>query len=163
MKRQETSISLVTKLFLFSILHGLIYVNYIDLVVPGSNIPGYHLWLVVTYFIAFIPLLFLLGLEEWKLILCLGLTASLMNDLFYYPVGILLFQRPCNLYDWYLFQLGFKGLTYSWTFNAGIFKIPVTSLLMGSSIYLRAAAILLLIYKRQNQRPARIHAGVSIT
>lgn len=146
----------VSKLFIYSIVHGLLYVNYIDLVVPGSNIPGYHLWLIVTYFITFIPLLLLLGFDEWKLVVSLGLTVSLMNDLFYYPIGILLFQRPCNLYEWYMFQLGFKGFTVSWSFNAAIFMIPVTSLLMGATIYLRAAAIAALTFKRRSYKLSRV-------
>jgi len=138
---------LLSKLFIYSILYGLLNINYIDLVVPGSNLPGYHLWLWLAYFVPFIPLLLVLGLDEWELVGSLGLTASLMNDLFYNPIGILLFQKPINLSDWYMFQLGFKGFTVAWSFNAGAFTIPVTSLLMGATIYLRTAIITGLIYK----------------
>lgn len=133
-----------SKLFIFSIIYGLFYVNYIDLVVPGSSVPGYHAWLAVTYFISFIPIILIWGLKEWKLVLCLGLTASLMNDLFYYPVSLLLFGRAPDLYSWYMFQLGFKGFTPAWTFNAGFMKFTVTSLLMGVSIYARIAIVTVL-------------------
>ena len=132
------------KLFIFSIFYGLLFINYIDLVVPGSNVPGYHAWLAVAYFISFVPLLFLWGLSRWKLVLSLGLTASLMNDLFYYPVSLILFGKAPDLYEWYLFQLGFKGLTRAWTFNAGIFTLPVTSILMGASIYIRIMLVTIL-------------------
>jgi len=132
------------RLFIFSIVYGLFYVNYIDLVVPGSNVPGYHAWLGVTYFISFIPVILILGLREWKLVLCLGLVASLMNDLFYYPISLLFFGRAPDLYSWYMFQLGFRGFTTAWTFNAGFLTFKVTSLLMGASIYARVAIIVAL-------------------
>ncbi|MCS7096328.1 MAG: hypothetical protein RMK50_04640 [Nitrososphaerota archaeon] len=137
----------VSKLFIFSVIYGLFYINYIDLVVPGSAVPGYHAWLGVTYFISFIPVILIWGVREWKLVLCLGLTASLMNDLFYYPVSLLLFGRAPCLYDWYMFQLGLKGFTRAWTFNAGFITFPITSLLMGASIYLRIALITALALK----------------
>ncbi|MEM2815892.1 MAG: hypothetical protein QW056_04835 [Candidatus Bathyarchaeia archaeon] len=137
----------VSKLFIFSIVYGLFYINYIDLVVPGSNVPGYHAWLGVTYFISFIPVILIWGIREWKLVLCLGLTASLMNDLFYYPISLLLFGKAPDLYGWYMFQLGLKGFTRAWTFNAGFFTFPITSLLMGASIYLRIAIIAALALK----------------
>lgn len=140
-------LSPASKLFIFSIIYGLFYVNYIDLVVPGSAVPGYHAWLGITYFISFIPVILIWGIREWKLVLCLGLTASLMNDLFYYPVSLILFGKAPDLYNWYLFQLGFKGLARAWTFNAGLFTFPITSLLMGASIYLRIATIAVLAMK----------------
>lgn len=139
------------KLFIFSIVYGLFYVNYIDLVVPGSKVPGYHVWLAITYFIPFITLTCIWGLKKWKLIISLGLTASLMNDLFYYPISLVLFGKSPDLFNWYLFQLGLKGFAHAWTFNAGFIKFPITSILMGTSIYLRTAIIIgLTINKRQS-------------
>ncbi|MBC7129993.1 hypothetical protein H5T51_02080 [Candidatus Bathyarchaeota archaeon] len=146
MKREENNPA-AFRLFIFSILYGLFFINYIDLVVPGSNVPGYHAWLGIAYFISFIPIILMEGLREWRLVLSLGLMASLMNDLFYYPVSMILFGRAPDLYNWYLFQLGFKGFTTAWTFNAGFFTIKVTSILMGTSIYLRAAIIAVLTLK----------------
>ncbi|MEM2523027.1 MAG: hypothetical protein QXW82_07770 [Candidatus Bathyarchaeia archaeon] len=148
-----------SKLFIFSIIYGLFYINYIDLVVPGSNVPGYHAWLGAAYFISFVPVILIWGVREWKLVLCLGLTASLMNDLFYYPVSLLLFGKAPDLYNWYMFQLGFKGFTRSWTFNAGFFTFPMTSLLMGVSIYLRIAIIAALAMKGRVQGKGRWMTG----
>ncbi|MEM4958261.1 MAG: hypothetical protein QXX12_00125 [Nanopusillaceae archaeon] len=51
---------LVVKLVLYSLVFGALHVNYIDLVVPGSSVPGYHLWLVIHYFAPFITVVALL-------------------------------------------------------------------------------------------------------
>ena len=137
----------LTKLAVYSALYGFLAINYIDLVVPGSEVPGYHLWLCVQYFAPFIPILFLLGFDDWELVLVMGLLGSLFNDLGYYPVAMLLFGRKVDLIEWYRFQLGFKGLEHGWDFNAGFFKIPVYSITMGLSIYARALAVALLAHK----------------
>jgi len=143
---------LLSKLLIYSVLYGVFSINYIDLVVPGSNVPGYHLWLLIAYFAPFIPLLLLFGFEDWELVGGLGLTASLMNDIFYYPTGMLLLRTSVNLSEWYLFQFGFKGFDVWWSFNAGFFTIPVTSLLMGLTIYLRIGIVVALIYKWWNYK-----------
>jgi hypothetical protein len=136
------------KLFAYSILYGLFSVNYIDLAMSGSNVPGYHLWLLVSYFAPFVPLLLFFGLQDWELVASLGLTASLMNDLFYYPVGMLMFQRSVNLGDWYSQQLGLKGLSYAgFMFDVGSLRIPVMSWMMGLTIYLRIVIIVALTIK----------------
>lgn len=129
---------------IFSLLYGIFYVNFIDIITPGSSIPGYHLWLMILYFIPFLSLLIIYGLRMWKIIVFLAFIVSLMNDLLFYPVKLLFFQKSPNLYEWYLFQLGFKGTTTAWTFNAAFLTIPVTSILMGLTIYLRVAIIMLL-------------------
>jgi len=138
---------LLAKLLAYSAIYGLIHVNYIDLVTPGSNIPGYHLWLIALYFAPFIPILFTLGFDDWELLVSMGLTASLMNDLFYHPIGMLLLGRKVNLLDWYLFQLGLKGFETRWSLNLGFTTIPVSSILMGTSIYIRVVCITLLLMK----------------
>jgi len=138
---------LLAKLIAYSSIYGLIHVNYIDLVVPGSNVPGYHLWLIALYFAPFVPILFTLGFDDWELLVSMGLTASLMNDLFYHPIGMLLFGREVNLLDWYLFQLGLKGLRVDWSLNLGFASIPVSSLLMGASIYARVVLTGILLHK----------------
>jgi len=135
------------KLLVYSALYGLFHINYIDLIVPGSYIPGYHLWLTMMYFAPFIPILFLYGFDNWELVVSLGLLASLMNDLFYYPVGLILFGIRVDLVEWYKWQLGFKGLDVKWCFNGGFFRIPVSSALMGLSIYARIAAVVFLCWK----------------
>ncbi|MEM0457406.1 MAG: hypothetical protein QXI01_06795 [Nitrososphaerota archaeon] len=121
--------------------------NYIDLVTPGSSIPGYHLWLIALYFAPFVPILLILGFDDWELLVSMGLTASLMNDLFYYPIGMLLFGRTVDLLDWYMFQLGFKGFEVHWHANLGFTVIPVSSLLMGASIYVRLIIVVLLLVR----------------
>ena len=143
----ESKKEFLIKLIAYSSLYGLFHVNYIDLVTPGSNIPGYHLWLVILYFAPFIPILFLLGFDDWELAVSMGLLASLMNDLFYYPVGMLLFGRRYDLLEFYKFQLGLKGFEVRWFFNGGFFTFPVSSILVTSSIYLRVIAIYLLCYR----------------
>lgn len=144
------------KLFTYSALYGLFSINYIDLAMEGSNVPGYHLWLLISYFAPFVPLLLFFGLEDWGLVASLGLTVSLMNDLFYYPVGMLMFQRSVNLNDWYSQQLGFKGFSSAgWIFDAGIFRVPVASWMMGLTIYLRIVIIVALTIKFYGHRAER--------
>lgn len=135
------------KLILYSVIYGLLMINYIDLVTPGSNIPGYHLWLIIQYFAPFIPILCLFGFENWELVLSLGLLGSLMNDLFYAPIGILCFNKNYNLVDWYLWQLGFYMFDVKWQANIGFTLIPVSSLLMGVLIYARIITTAALCYK----------------
>jgi hypothetical protein len=54
--------------------------------------------------------------------------------------------RTVDLHEWYSFQFGFKGLQDSWTFNGG-FTFPVTSLLMGLTVYARTALTYALLMK----------------
>jgi hypothetical protein len=140
-------VEFAVKLVVYSALYGFLAVNYIDLVVPGSSVPGYHLWLVFQYFAPFIPILFALGFDDWEIVLSMGFLGSLMNDLGYYPAAMLFFGREVDLADWYMFQLGFRGFEARWIFNGGFFTFPVTSLVMGLSIYARAALTCLLAWK----------------
>jgi hypothetical protein len=94
-----------------------------------------------------VPLLFLLGFDNWKLVAGMGLLGSLFNDLGYYPAAFLFFGRKVDLAEWYVFQLGFKGMETAWTFNGGFFTFPMTSLLMGLSIYARVIAVTLLTWR----------------
>jgi len=138
---------LLIKLMVYSVIYGLFSINFIDLVIKGQHIAGYHIWLTFAYFAPFIPLLLLFGFKDWELVAGLGFMASLMNDLFYYPVGNALLNSSVNLFDWYSFQLGFKGFTVWWNFNGGFFIVPVTSLLMALSIYVRVGLVVALIYR----------------
>jgi hypothetical protein len=70
-----------------------------------------------------------------------------MNDLTYAPIGIILLNRKYDLVDWYLFQLGFRGSEVRWFMDYGVFEVPVTSLGLGISIYLRIILTFLLIAK----------------
>ena len=94
----------LVKLLGFSFVYGLLSVNFIDLVLIGNTIPGYHLWLAFSYFSPFVPVLLISGLEDWELVAGLGFVASLMNDLFYHPVGIALLGNSVDLVKRYSFQ-----------------------------------------------------------
>lgn len=137
----------LSKLIAYSTIYGLLMINYIDLVTPGSNIPGYHLWLIIQYFAPFLSILCLLGFEDWELIVSLGLLGSLMNDLFYAPIGMILFGKEYDLIEWYLWQLGFHLFDVKWYANLLFIMIPVSSSLMGASIYARIITTILLCYK----------------
>jgi len=127
-------------LIAFAFLYGLLAINYIDLTTNGSQTPAYHLWLLAMYFAPSAPVVLALGRGAWRLALSMGLVASLANDLFYRPVGALLFGRG-DLAEWYMWQLGLRGMDTRWAFNAGVFEVPVSSLAMGLSIYARLAAL----------------------
>jgi uncharacterized membrane protein HdeD (DUF308 family) len=132
------------KLILFSAFYGLVLVNWIDLF--ATSAPAYHIWLILTYMAPFGVLIVFQGLKDWQLALSLGLLVSLMNDLGYYFVGDLLFGFHKALIPWVEGQLGFYGSQLLFTFQGGAFTIPVTSTLMGISIYARIAVVALILY-----------------
>ncbi|PVX27614.1 MAG: hypothetical protein CW716_01390 [Candidatus Bathyarchaeum sp.] len=142
----------LSKLGIYSILYGLFGINFIDLVIAGPTIAGYHIWLTIAYFVPFLPLLLLFGFEDWELVGALGLTASLMNDVFSCPVGMLFLGVNVNLSEWYAFQLGFKGFEVWWNFNGGFVMVPVSSLLMGLTIYARIGIVGALVYRWWNYK-----------
>ncbi|MCI4342199.1 MAG: hypothetical protein L3K11_07500 [Thermoplasmata archaeon] len=132
------------KVVLFSLLYGLVLINWIDLF--GKTVPGYGLWLILTYFAPFWMMLVYEGFSEWPLAVTLGLLVSLANDVGYFFVGNLLFGFNVNLGPWIAGQLGLQGSTIVTTFQGGSFVIPVSSLLMGLSIYARIVAVSLGLY-----------------
>jgi hypothetical protein len=87
----------------------------------------------------------ILGWKNWDLFLALGLLSSLMNDLFYAPMSNYFFGGSYNLSEWFLQQLGFRGNIVIYHFQGGFFTFPVTSWLMGLSIYLRILLIFFLL------------------
>jgi uncharacterized membrane protein HdeD (DUF308 family) len=127
------------KVVLFSLFYGLVLINWIDLF--GKSVPGYGVWLILTYFAPFMVLLVFEGLSEWPLALSLGLLVSLANDVGYYFVGNLLFGFHQNLGPWIAGQLGFEGTQLVTIFQAGFVSINVDSWQMGLSIYLRAIVV----------------------
>jgi uncharacterized membrane protein HdeD (DUF308 family) len=129
------------KVVLFSLFYGLVMINWIDLF--GKQVPGYGIWLLLTYFAPFMVLLVFEGFSEWALALSLGLLVSLANDVGYFFVGNLLFGFHENLATWIAGQLGFQGSTIVTTFEGGSFAINVTSWEMGLSIYVRAIIVFL--------------------
>jgi uncharacterized membrane protein HdeD (DUF308 family) len=129
---------------LFSLLYGLVLINWIDLF--GKSVPAYGVWLILTYFAPFWMMLVYEGFSEWPLAVTLGLLVSLANDVGYFFVGNLLFGFNVNLGPWIEGQLGFQGSTIVTTFQGGSFVIPVSSVLMGLSIYARVAAVAVGLY-----------------
>ncbi|HLQ06692.1 MAG TPA: hypothetical protein VK126_02950 [Nitrososphaerales archaeon] len=132
------------KLILFSAFYGLVLVNWIDLF--ATSAPAYHIWLILTYMAPFGVLIVFQGLKDWQLALSLGLLVSLMNDVGYYFVGDLLFGFNQALVPWVEGQLGFFGSQLLFTFQGGAFTIPVTSTLMGISIYARIVVVAVILY-----------------
>jgi uncharacterized membrane protein HdeD (DUF308 family) len=141
------------KLILFSAFYGLILINWVDLY--GTSAPAYHIWLVLTYMAPFGVLIVFQGLKDWQLAVSLGLLVSLMNDIGYFFVGDLLFGFHQALVPWIEGQLGFFGSQTLFNFQAGLFNIPVTSTLMGLTIYARAIVVALILYHWWRQ-PSRI-------
>jgi hypothetical protein len=124
-------------LVVFAVLYGLVFINYIDIASSGLNY-GYHLWLVLMYFLPFVGFS-MLNLKNWQLTIGLGLIASLMNDVFYwlakYAIGI-----PTDLSHYYHLWL-IPSNTYLFNLNLGFTVITVTSWMMALSIYLRIAVV----------------------
>ena len=141
------------KLILFSAFYGLILINWVDLY--GTSAPAYHVWLVLTYMAPFGVLIVFQGFKDWQLALSLGLLVSLMNDVGYFFVGDLLFGFHEALVPWVEGQLGFQGSQLLFNFQGGFFTIPVTSTLMGITIYARVVVVALILYHWWRQ-PSRI-------
>ncbi len=121
----------------FAVLYGLIFINYIDIASSGLNY-GYHLWLVMMYFLPFVGFS-MVNLKNWQLTIGLGLVTSLMNDTFYwlakYAIGI-----PTDLSHYYQLWL-IPSNTNLFNLNLGFTTIAVTSWMMSLSIYLRIAVV----------------------
>ncbi len=132
------------KLILFSAFYGLILINWVDLY--GTAAPAYHIWLIMTYMAPFGVLIVFQGLKDWQLAVSLGLLVSLMNDVGYFFVGDLLFGFHRALVPWVEGQLGFHGMQVLFIFQGGAFTIPVTSILMGFTIYARVAVVSAVLY-----------------
>jgi hypothetical protein len=138
-------LELAAKLILYSFAYGFFIVNIVDLTTKGF--PWYHIFLTLLYFYPFLIVCLMSGFENWELLAGLGLASSLMNDLFYAVVSNILFHGGYNLQEWFIQQLGFRGLRVLFNFQGGFFTFPVTSLLMGVSIYARAALVTALLWK----------------
>jgi uncharacterized membrane protein HdeD (DUF308 family) len=134
----------LVKLGVFALFYGFVNVNWIDLYY--NRVPAYHIWLILTYLAPFGVLLVFRGFRDWQLALSLGLLVSLVNDLGYYFSGDLFFGFHVKLVPWLEGQLGFKGSELLFVFQGGLFKIPVTSYLMGATVYGRFAVIAILLY-----------------
>ena len=135
-------------LVIFSVLYGIVFINYIDIITAGGAIYGYHLWLVLMYFLPFAGFS-VLNLRNWKLTIALGLLASLMNDVFYgltkYLIGI-----PYDLTHYYSNWL-IPQNTHLFNLNLGFTVLPVYSWMMALSIYGRIIPIFLLLLSWKKQ------------
>ncbi|MBS7641433.1 MAG: hypothetical protein QXE73_00040 [Candidatus Bathyarchaeia archaeon] len=127
----------------YSIFYGVFIINLIDLELPVKG--WYHIFLIIMYFCPSILLLALFGLRNWDLALAVGLLISLMNDLFYGPLGNILSVTNYNLLWWYSWQLGLYGMDQRWIFQGGPLNFRVTSFIMGLSIYVRLIAVCILL------------------
>ncbi len=132
------------KLILFAAFYGLILINWIDLF--GKTVPGYGIWLILTYMAPFGVLLVFEGASSWPLAVSLGLLVSLFNDVGYFFIGNLIFGFHEPLGPWIAGQLGFRGATIVTYFEGGNFSLAVPSWLMGLSIYLRAIVVGVVLY-----------------
>jgi hypothetical protein len=139
-KRQQT----ILKLLIFALFYGFLIVNWIDLF--ATNAPAYHVWLILTYMAPFGVLLVFQGWKDWQLALSLGLLVSLVNDTGYFFTGDLLFGFHVQLLPWLAGQLGLLGNKVLFIFQGGIVNFPVTSILMGLSIYGRLAVVIAILY-----------------
>ncbi|MCL5949712.1 MAG: hypothetical protein M1490_04465 [Candidatus Bathyarchaeota archaeon] len=133
----------LTSLIAFSAFYGLFFINYIDIITAGSSQNGYHLWLVLMYFLPFVGFS-LQNLTNWRLTLGLGLTASLMNDVFYGGLKFL-FGLPLDI-NWYYSNWLIPQGTQLFSLNLGFAFIPVYSWMMALSIYIRIAIVALLFW-----------------
>lgn len=129
-------------LILFAVVYGLVFINYIDIITNGSSNSGYHLWLVLMYFVPF-GILSVLDIKNWKLTLGLGLLASVMND-FFYGLMRTVMGAPLDLGTYYNLWL-IPQSKFLFTLNLGFTTIPVESWMMAASIYLRFGAVYALL------------------
>ncbi len=139
-ERQKT----LVKLIAFSLFYGFVIINWIDLF--ATTAPAYHIWLILTELAPFGVLLVFQGLKDWQLALSLAVLVSLVNDLGFYFSGDLFFGFHINLVNWMGHQLGFYGSQLAFTFEGGFFSFPVSSLMMGISIYVRIAFVSVILY-----------------
>jgi hypothetical protein len=129
-------------LVFFAILYGLVFINYIDIIVPGGDVYGYHFWLVLMYFLPFVGFL-ISDLRNWRLMLGLGFIVSLMNDVFYHLIRYLV-GFNVNLSEYYSLWLIPQNATL-FQLNLGFVNIPVQSWMMAASIYLRFAVVFIVL------------------
>jgi hypothetical protein len=129
-------------LVVFAVVYGLVFINYIDIASSGAN-SGYHMWLMLMYFLPFVGFS-VLNLKNWSLTVGLGLTASLMNDVFYGAIKYL-FGMPLDINRYYSNWLIPQG-THLFDLNLGFTVLPVYSWMMAISIYLRIAVVAALLW-----------------
>ena len=140
----------LARLMFLATLWGL-QVTVCDLLMPTKPIAWYHAFLITLYAAPWFYA-WCLGFIGWKQMLLLSILTSLCNDLFYGPLGNSLGLTSYDLLEWMKWQLGFRGFHIRWTFKFGLFELPVSSILMGCSIYARIAVLTLLLLRTGRRR-----------
>lgn len=125
--------------FIFSVVYGLIFINYIDILIQGGY--GYHLWLIVMYFFPFV-VLSLIFPHNWPLTIGLGLLSSLMNDMFYGPIKYLVGVQ-LDLTSYYTLRL-LPSNVAMFKMDVGFAVVQIYSWTMVISIYSRIVLIVVL-------------------
>jgi len=147
MKIGDEKTKIFSKLMAYSILYGIVLINYIDIVSSGGY--AYHLWLVAMYFAPFVIFL-LVDPKDWNLTVSLGLISSLMNDVFYGLI-VYLAGKSIDLFWYYnLWLIPHNELLFD--LNFGVFRVPVFSWMMALSIYSRIILVYMLIKKWKRAR-----------
>ncbi len=127
-----------------AIVYGIVFINYIDLVFSGGT-GGYHLWLIPMYFFPFFALSALSFRRNYRLTLALGLIASLMNDVFYGPIGYLFGSNRIPDLGLYFTHWLIPSNAHLFDLNLGFTVVHVYSWMMAASIYIRILAIFLFL------------------
>ncbi len=129
-------------LVVFALIYGLVFINYIDIITNGGTVEGYHMWLVLMYFIPF-AILSVINIKNLKLTIGLGLVTSLMNDLFYGVVRNFM-GVPYDLGIYFNHWL-IPSNAVLFNLNLGFTVIQVQSWMMAFSIYGRFAVVFLFL------------------
>jgi len=140
---------------IFAVLYGFTAINYIDLhqyLIRSWAPHGWYSFIfVVLCGLPFVPLGIWTTRHEERtryrrilIVLAFGLFVTLCNDL---GLGISWYSFGATHlnYRWmYTFNLGLAGRVTTWTAQFGILQIPVSSYLMGGSVYARITVIALI-------------------
>jgi hypothetical protein len=151
---------------IFAVLYGFVLINYVDLnqyLVRNWAPDGWYSFiLVVLCGLPFVPLSIWATRHEpspfykrFLIVVGFGLFVTLCNDL---GLGISWYSFGATSlnYGWmYRFNLGLAGTATTWTAQFGIAQIPVSSYLMGGSIYARITVVALigLFLRRSSAEP----------
>lgn len=139
MKIGDQRAKINSKLAAYSILYGLVLINYIDIMSSGGY--AYHLWLIAMCFAPFV-ILSLVDPKDWRLTVSLGFISSLMNDMFYGPAVYLAGKSIDLIWYYKLWLIPHSETLFDLDF--GILRIPVFSWMMALSIYTRIILVYML-------------------
>jgi len=128
-------------LLLFLTIYGFLFVNIID----TYMVMVFRYYVYITFFSYLVPpiLILIINKSYWKKALVSFLYVWLLNDLTA-PIIIWLSCFDKDLLGFYVFTLGLKGLELGWYYELGFVRIPITSITMGISTYVRLFLMTLL-------------------